>query len=332
MIKSILKRIIPSKIIMFRSDYLIRKHNREAYLYDIKMFEMHSGLHGLKSETNHEAKLILLYHVIEKGLTMPEMKDAFGKPRVKQLIDECFIFRNKFNSTNYHFMHSLSVLNEYFFVNDDSKDGDLNILKELYTSLITNISVDEIHQIKETRYNYFQSAKKDFFDFANGRKSIRNFTKGINEENLLNAIKLAQTAPSTCNRQPSRVHIVKDENLQKKVLDIQKGNRGFGHLVDLTLVLTADLSIYATSEERFSPFVDGGIFTMNLLYALHYYKIAACPLNWCKSPQEDLNLRNVISIPDNETVIVVIACGNLPEEFMIANSPRTPTSLITKFH
>jgi nitroreductase len=333
MIKKILKKILPSSLIKIRQDRFIRKKNNSFYQYDIKMFEKFSSIFEMKTEKNFEGKLILLYHVIEKGITMPAMKEGFGQPKVEQLIDLCFEFKKKFSDDNFHFRHAIGVLSEYFKVNKNFNDVNLINIEKKYFSLIKDINnVIEVSQFNVTREEYFRHAKSDFKSFALSRKSLRNFTKGVDINDVYKAIDLAQTAPSTCNRQPTRVHIIKDIHLQEKVLDIQKGNRGFGHLVDITLIITADLSIYGTSEERFSPFVDGGIYTMNILYALHYYKIGACPLNWSKSPDDDMHLRKIVAIPDNETVIVVIACGNLPDEFKIANSPRTPYSAITKLH
>lgn len=330
--KAFLKMIIPSIILEFRNNYYIKKQNRKFFNYDILMFEKYSGLFGYSSEEHFQSRIILLYHVIEKGLTMPDMKIGFGKPRIKELIYLCSAFKDKFGVENFHFKHALGVLGDYFSLNNKICDIEFTLLKEKFCELKKTGIYHPVEQFEQTKEKYFSSSNKDFYTFAHGRKSVRNYAKGINIDDIYKAIELAQTAPSTCNRQPSRVHVVKNQTLQSKILHIQKGNRGFGHLVETTLIITADLSTYNTSEERFTAFVDGGIFTMNMLYALHYYRIAACPLNWSKSPQEDQMLRKVVSIPPNETVIVIISCGSVPDDFKIANSPRTPLSNIITIH
>ena len=55
---------------------------------------------------------------------------------------------------------------------------------------------------------------------------------------------------------------------------------------------------------------------------MHYYKIAHCILNWSKSPQEDVALREIVSIKPCESVIALLTCGEAPNEFKVAESPR----------
>lgn len=71
---------------------------------------------------------------------------------------------------------------------------------------------------------------------------------------------------------------------------------------------------------------------MTLLNALHYNEIGACSLNWSVSDDKDIKLREIIKIPDNEVVLMIIACGYLPDEFSIASSPRKNANEITVTH
>ena len=74
------------------------------------------------------------------------------------------------------------------------------------------------------------------------------------------------------------------------------------------------------------------MYAMNLLYALHFNKIATCPLNWCKTPSDDLDLKTLINLPESEIIILLIACGNIPDKFKLANSKRNLGEKITKIH
>lgn len=69
-------------------------------------------------------------------------------------------------------------------------------------------------------------------------------------EDLMQAIELAQNAPSACNRQPGRVHLVENDLLKHKILDIQGGNRGFGHMADKVLIVTVELAGYRGTAEK----------------------------------------------------------------------------------
>lgn len=75
-----------------------------------------------------------------------------------------------------------------------------------------------------------------------------------------------------------------------------------------------------------------GIFIMNLSYALHYNKVAHCILNWYVLPKEDKKLRKLLQIPDEESVVCFIACGDLPERFKIVSSPRITAKDIYTIH
>jgi nitroreductase len=69
-------------------------------------------------------------------------------------------------------------------------------------------------------------------------------------------------------------------------------------------------------------YIDGGIFLMNLLYALHFYKIANCPANWGKIIQEEKLLNKYISIPEPEKIICMIPIGLIEEKFRVTLSKR----------
>lgn len=56
------------------------------------------------------------------------------------------------------------------------------------------------------------------------------------------------------------------------------GNTGFDGEVQNYIVVTSDMSAFYDPFERNQVYVDGGIFTMALVEALHYYGIASCIL------------------------------------------------------
>ena len=70
---------------------------------------------------------------------------------------------------------------------------------------------------------------------------------------------------------------------------------------------------------------------MNLLYALHFKKIATCPLNCSTTPEKDKKLRLLCNIPPSEVFIVMIACGIPPDNFKLASSPRYDITITNEF-
>ena len=74
--------------------------------------------------------------------------------------------------------------------------------------------------------------------------------------------------------------------------------------------------------DRNSAFLDAGIFTMNLLYALHYKHIAACPLNADMGSKLVKEIHKRLNIPMSEIPVCFITIGNASKEFLVANSQR----------
>jgi nitroreductase len=95
--------------------------------------------------------------------------------------------------------------------------------------------------------------------------------------------------------------------------------------------VTSDLKCFTGVTERNEAYVDGGMFAMSLLYALHHQGVGACPLNWMVPSSVDAKLRRVLPIPQNEKVIMVISVGHMPDKLRVAKSVRRPTEHFVKF-
>jgi nitroreductase len=269
--------------------------------------------------------LTLQYHIVEKGLTMPEPRPGFGRAVVISLVKTIFEY-DKLNlpHTELEFKQSVSVLREYKEFHEKCAhklDSEVVDLLEKVTKKYT--SIDGAHQIRTTKEQYFESINAPFDQFCNSRYSVRNYTdEEIPMDVLYNCVELAQKSPSFCNRQPTRVYIVKSDEKKAGILSIQNGNRGFGHLAETLLVITSIISTTKDIHERNENHLNGGMFSMTLLNALHQNKIAACSLNWSVSDDKETKLRQLLNIPENEVALLVISCGYVPDEFSIASSPR----------
>ena len=65
---------------------------------------------------------------------------------------------------------------------------------------------------------------------------------------------------------------------------------------------------------------------MNLLYALHYYDVAAVPLSASLNLQQESNLREAFNISESENFVMFIGIGNYVEEFKVPKSDRREVS------
>ena len=231
-------------------------------------------------------------------------------------------------------LHAISVLDAYREVHRKENFNLSPDLQQALDSLLADFPPADHGKghMEMTREQYYAHLESPFPEFSASRHSVRHFNGPVSLEQIEQAVSLARNAPSACNRQHARVHCICDKEIREKVLSLQNGNRGFGHLADKLLIITADLHDIRWEEERNDLYTNAGIFLMNLCYALHANKVAHCLLNWSVSPLQDIRLRQLVSIPDHETVVCILACGDCPEQFSLAASPRKPVSKILTIH
>jgi nitroreductase len=314
--------MIRSKIIPNWIKYTIK--GIPSFWYDFIRFYKHSAYRNTEGKNHLIAKIIHDYHIIEKGLTMPETRMGFGKHKIIDLINECTQFISKYGEDNQQVEHALKVINEYkeFHVKSNYKlDYEVeNSIKHLIS--ITNNTKCTMQRVIK-KEEYFSRVEDDFSAFSNSRASVRNYSlEELDINHIINSVSLARNTPSACNRQTSKVYIYTNKKDIEAVLQVQGGNRGFGHLTNKLIVITADVSVFFGINERYQAYIDGGMFAMNLLYSLHYNKIAACILNCSNTNKKDLMMRKVCDIKDNEVFIAMISCGKSPDQFKIALSHR----------
>jgi hypothetical protein len=320
-IKSLIPEFFKFKVRKFR--FLMAC--KDCYRYDAGRFIKYSNaFYQFDNSEKLIGVIVAEYHVIEKGLTMSEPRLGFGVEIMKALIKHCNLYSTQICDSNCeHFFHALSVIAEYKLFHEN-KNFPLN--EDLFRSIDDILSkfgkAIPSFQVSMTKEYYFKNTYSTFEEFSSSRHSLRNFSGSIELSLIEKAVKLAQNAPSACNRQPSRVYIIQNKNLLKQILALQTGNRGFGHLADKLIILTAELGGYLSLRERNDVYINGGIYAMNLLYALHYYQIGACTLNWCSMPDQDLELRKICDIKPSENVLLIIACGGVPDKFQLTVSHR----------
>lgn len=323
-----IRKKLPNKVLYW---YYLRSA-KKAVASDLKR-RVYDKVYNDSKEEKVKRNLTLEYHIVEKGLTMPEPRPGFGKAVVISLGNTIFKYAElNLPQEDLEFRQSVSVLKEY---NDFHKRIGFE-LEPKVVEILNRVeerfaSVEGIKQIKTTKDEYFKSINAPFDVFCNSRYSVRNYTtEKIPMDVLYKCIELAQKSPSFCNRQPSRVYVVKSPEKKDGILSIQNGNRGFGHLAETLLVITSVISTTKDIHERNENHLNGGMFSMTLLNALHQNKIAACSLNWSVTDDKDAKLRALLDIPENEVALLVISCGYVPDEFSIASSPRKSAREITR--
>lgn len=300
--------------------------------YNKLRFKKYAGAFSV-SKVKDTAYLTWLYHVVEKGLAMPEMKLGFGQEKVNELGSRLKKYADKYGKDNVTYTVGVGTLKQYQIVHLEKQfklPEKINRLLDYFKEEVSNYDISG----RYTREEFYKNKNTEFPLFANSRHSVRNFDTSIEiqESELIDAVRLAQTAPSACNRQATRVHIITDKQMIKQCLSLQNGNRGFGELANKLLIVTGNLQTVLGAQEFFDLNTNVGIFIMNLSYSLHYQEIAHSILNWYAMPKDDRRLRKIVGIPDEENIVAFIVCGRVPDEFKIAISPRMKTEDIVKIH
>lgn len=329
MIKSILKKLTPIRLLI---NYLRFLAN---YFYDLNRFRENSGtINEFKSQSIHEARLIFHYHQLEKGLSLKEPRVGFGVKKAEAFIKVLLDYLNKYGIDKTSTV-CLNVLSEYMKFqkeNNFSKTDLYSKIEKLMLDYPININEGGTKLVSKQEI-YLNSRKFNFEDFTNSRYSIRNFAPGNVDLSLIEeAIRIAQKTPSVCNRQPWKVHVYEEKTMIKKVLEYQNGHRGFSEGIDKLILVTSDLNSFFGVGERNQAFIDGGMFSMSLVYGLHSLGVGTCCLNCSINYQTDKKLRDVAQIGKSEAIIMMIAVGNIPDELRVASSPRKELETVFAIH
>lgn len=89
-------------------------------------------------------------------------------------------------------------------------------------------------------------------------------------------------------------------------------------------ILNIPISLKYSYSPLDTPYLDSGIFLMNLLYSCTYYGIDTCPLIWDDYGEKGTELRRILPIGKNMHVIAVIQIGEHRENSVHAISHRRP--------
>ena len=295
------------------------------FAYDRKRFIRHAGAFHPESRAASIAGIIMAYHVLEKGLTMPRRRLDFGHSAVLNLISLVEDFERRFGVDEAQLNHAIGCIKEYFslhvvacfdFSKDDVYWNRIKTFCSRYADILSS------HQKEMTREIFYAHNDASFPIFARARHTLRHYQGSVPVERIKTAVELAMSAPSACNRQYVKVHCVGNHKIRDEIFELQNGNRGFGSDADKLLVITADLAGLRWAEERNDVYTNAGIFIMNLCYSLHYHKVAHCILNWSVPPENDREARFKLNLPESETIVAILCCGNAPETFPVASSPR----------
>lgn len=341
-IKEFIKRLIylASRFLRVRGDLVSRN-----YEYDERIFRKYArpclegtargaiaSSGGGYSRAHLRALLTMEYHRIEKGLALPKPRLGFGGEVVKRLVGILKIYRRSYGDDVVTQSACNALLGYLDFHDGRLHEIDDSILVSVHECLAGLPDVTgERGIILKKRNTILNCSNIDFSAFCSSRHSIRDYENGpVDEVLIFESVADAMTTPSVCNRQASRVVFVKDPVMMTKVLELQNGNRGFGDSIGGLFVVYYDISNFVSSGERNQGWIDSGMFSMNLVFALHSRGVGSCCLNWSVGLVRDKQLVDILDLNEGSRVVMLIAVGNLKETFNVAASKKLSVSEIVR--
>lgn len=302
-------------------------------IYDLKLFYKYSfKKETFKSKDSIRAYLIKQYHIVEKGLALPNPRKGFGVEKIKHLIKITTRYIDQYGNDELTSTIK-SCLQEYLVFNSnnnvDMETAYFNNVKDFIGTIDSN-NKGGIYSISKEELNL--KTNIGFESFVKSRFSVRDFDEqDLDIEKVNLAVNIAKHAPSVCNRQSWKAHLYTDKDQILKLLKLQGGNNGFTESINKLVVVTTNIKSFTIMESN-QAFIDGGIFSMNLILAFHSLSIGACCLNTCFPYTKSKTVKKAGGIPENERLIMMIGIGNLKNEYKVAMSNKKDLEEVINIH
>ena len=293
-----------------------------------RYFLRHSGLFPAGYDKDiYRARLRKESHTIEKGLSLPSVRAGFGQPKIAKLLRDIGVAQ-KGGGLDGDVAIARDVLHSYIEWHDSHGHGApfIETLSEAIPAQATELSLGGVNSYSKT---ISEQVTAHYDAVVTSRRSVRNFsTEIVPPAEIEDAVRVAWSSPSVCNRQPWAIAIVQSPEVVQALLKLQAGNRGFEQTITNLLVVLADTKAFVEDYEIFEPFVDAGIFSGALVNALHARNIGSCCLNLCVSHRVAERIVKALDAPNHLFPVMMIACGYAADGCRVAMSSRGPSIVL----
>lgn len=301
-------------LLLCTKTYWTRIVNLSYFLSDYKKCMKYSLGYPINTREKHTAQIMLLMHSLEKGLSMPDKKQGFGKEKSLKLSQMISKYNQKYGRCETTDT-AINILDAYLKCEFSTQDTPTrNTISRLITEN-RSVLIEGRGGTRSIEKPSFDLSFMQILDFYSQRHSIRQYSrKPISPEEIKKAQMIAASTPTACNRQTSRLYSFRDKETIYRLLDNQLGGQGWCEDADTLFVITSDRSYFNGNYERAQPYVDGGLFAMNFVMGLHAQKIASCFKMFIKSPKREKKFKAIAGISDTEIPIVLILAGHYLDE------------------
>ena len=309
----------------FRNEYNVYLEGKKKYLTDLYK-PGNANIYLLRRNI----------HRLEKGLISKNPKPVFAAAYILETINEYGRLRKTLTENNKKERSEIewieSVLNNYF--DTVSSHPDIDKARIIYNK-IKRKSEEELHSIpykrdfsKELKITY-----DDFMELSLRRRSVRWYLqKPIPRELIDKAIQAASQSPSACNRQPFRFIIFDDKELIEKLGKIPAGFVEYYQNIPALAVVVGHQRAFFNSFDRHTIYIDSSLSIMSFLYALEVQGLSSCTINWTDRPKPLKELSKIISLDEDEQIILFISIGYPDPEAKVPYSKKKDLSEIRSYN
>lgn len=296
-------------------------------IYDLLRFVRFSAWGSSSADDRARAYfLVKIYHRLEKGMSFPNRRPGSGWKDFAILLR---IMQKDFpqERLKYDDLRAYAVMkhfvDQYGHENPEMSER-FNSLENpsVYHQECLEVDSSAVREVESLENVCVATDPETFFE---SRYSTRHFSDWVaSREIIFKILRMATKAPSVCNRQAWHIYVSTDKQLVQRALKYQNGNRGFGHQVRNLFIVCSDLKAFDSSAERYQHWIDGGIFSMALVNAIHSLGLVSCCLNWGVNAGQDKRFRKVFDISPEHSVIMFMAFGKPLSKYRVCASVRRP--------
>lgn len=269
------------------------------------------------SQSAIKFRILYLCHALEKGM-LHDVARPYGFDKVNELVE----ISNKLIDKNcYEYNTMLSTL---YFYKKFHIENKLEIPESIINKL-DNLELFSTHKSAVIIKEYTKNNKYiDYDDLLSNRHSVRiyDFESKIDENEIKKCVESAIKTPSACNRQMVKVYWPKKREIKEYIGSIAHGISGFDKKNTNYFVITGDLAALQFVGERHEIFFDAGLFSMNLVNALHENGYGSCFIEFANTAEEEEKLKKLLNISSSEKVCIFIAFGKYKNEYKVTLSNR----------
>lgn len=336
-VKALMEKVLPTRLMVGIKNFRQTIHlYKDSFLQACRFNRNYSHIDP-KEQVQVETRVMFLTHQIEKGLSHGDFRYGFGK----KIFNELPFMLNRMEQIDINFINntvyreSMAALHEYMARHMDAGQ-DVSWQKSLFTGEqwehIINADLQDGGSLIIRQKDKLHNSELTFMMLNEHRHSVREFSdEPVSLNDLEQAIQMSMRTPSVCNRQPTRIHVIRNKQLIQQALNIQGGVNGYP-LPPVLILITSDLRAFMTSYERNEGFTDGGLFGMTLLLALESMGLGSCPLNTMFNRKAEKSTRKLLNLPDYEMLVMYIEVGHFKEQVKTCKSTRFNGKTITTVH